>query len=1464
MQPAQGSPPATGRPSSFVELCRKALSRHPVVLDPVDADASLARLAEEPEHPYQGKVDFQGIEIHLENKRGSMRRGHGWATRMRHHYGEIRDTRGTDGDPIDVYVGPNHDAHRVVVVHQKEPGTKTHDEDKVMLGFDSVSEALREYRAHYDKPGFYMEHTVMSVPEFQRWLKRRGADGQKICKGFLHLADLLKARKPAPGQLALFGPTTTPATTRPAPEKKPAEPKPAAAPTTAKVAIVESKTKKGKPTWVAQEPGRLDRDAWMKRRDQARGAGGWWDSKKRGWAFRSADKAQAFASSTMVAPATTTAAKPKAPTAAQRRAEIHAGKRPDGAGWAPIPKGKRGGFRRRKKTGKGWEHWYPQHPKWTAHQRPEHDKPTKWTLAGGNLQITDSGARGDERFVVSQKLPRFVGTRESGVEWSEASTHATLKEARAAADKAGARHKQTVEGARRVAAKEEEARKKRMAPKPEPKQKPKAEQRKADKALADEAHSAASKYASWIKEEQGGLSPMGREASRISNLRDVAIRLNSGRGGEGDRKEARRAIDELKEKMVPAAKPEPKPSGPEPLVTAQLDDIPRQTAEGAYRHTSHTPGRRGEQVRAEYVEHIKSVEQRLAKRAKTPEQREELREELQRYKATYRSKLLAVLEAKSRTASPMITGPSKFPTARNRKRMETADRRTSELLDWSAKAVARIGNKIDPPSISSDRGDEAVSALKKKIEDAEKLQDTMKRSNRVIRSKKLSDEQKMAKLGEIGVGEKSAKLLLKPDRWGKVVGFESYQLTNNNANIRRMKERVAGLERELATPGGEHKFDGGTVVDNPDDNRIEIHYDGKPDAETISKLKSGGFRWSRAKGAWQRHRSNASRYAVERMTGVKVPGPATKGFIALSDLVKAHIHEPKPRGAVGGSAPSPRPAGGPPGAGRGFLALADLLKAVKPPGGGWGPIPGGKHGGFRRPKAGGWEHWYPEAGHAKSAAKHHEREAKAARKKIRRRLGKLSTEELVEALDAHEDHAAAAHQAKTSAARIKATKQAAKVQAKIAKQLKRAGASDEEIESVLRAHAQHSGQAGREEAPKEEPAAPAEEPTAEPKTFPELVQQALSHPKVLAAIQDAVREAQGEKPKAAPERPAEKPKAEERPEVRPKPSPGPAEKPPEKKDVDVRPKRAVKPQIITREMDAHRNYLERQLAALKEPGATPNAQLQQRLEADIDRLKRGDGGPIKEHTERVKALTDMMAKMAGTTSPEEAAKLAPKLQAAADEHRAKHTVPGVKGPAEALGEGAAAAAGDEAERQRAAKRHGVKPEELIFTGGRGYVPRTGASVAQRKLGLEEPGRGKAIEPVTRKEGETAKQHEARRKQRRKEGEELQRQSRQRAWLTREGTAPTEAQRKDRQAMSERFRSDMAETRFDTKKHAVETARKMLGGRLEELAGQDGVQRFVHDMIEKRGGQWRTRRPETAKSLSFTGLASLLKVHGGAA
>lgn len=152
---------------------------HPVKVEPPKAKRK--------EYPFEGYIDFQGIKIDVENKKGSTRSGtdpdgNPWSVKMICHYGEIRGTEGTDGDKLDVYVGDNHDSSLVVVVHQHNPWDGKYDEDKVLLGFNSEEEAIGAYKNQYSKPGYYKEGEVTTMPigQFWRWVNEKQNKGKKV------------------------------------------------------------------------------------------------------------------------------------------------------------------------------------------------------------------------------------------------------------------------------------------------------------------------------------------------------------------------------------------------------------------------------------------------------------------------------------------------------------------------------------------------------------------------------------------------------------------------------------------------------------------------------------------------------------------------------------------------------------------------------------------------------------------------------------------------------------------------------------------------------------------------------------------------------------------------------------------------------------------------------------------------------------------------------------------------------------------------------------------------------------------------------------------------------------------------------------------------------------------------------------------------------------------------------------
>ena len=152
------------------------------------------------EYPFVGTIDYKGIRVHIENKRGQTREGTGpggkkWKTHMVHHYGEIVGTKGVDHDKLDVYVGPEPNVREVYIVHQNHPGNHPkagkYDEDKVMLGFASPDEAKDAYLRHYDRKDFFRSMTIMPFDQFKKSIYGE-VKGEKVANELKKVAEELK------------------------------------------------------------------------------------------------------------------------------------------------------------------------------------------------------------------------------------------------------------------------------------------------------------------------------------------------------------------------------------------------------------------------------------------------------------------------------------------------------------------------------------------------------------------------------------------------------------------------------------------------------------------------------------------------------------------------------------------------------------------------------------------------------------------------------------------------------------------------------------------------------------------------------------------------------------------------------------------------------------------------------------------------------------------------------------------------------------------------------------------------------------------------------------------------------------------------------------------------------------------------------------------------------------------------
>ncbi|MCD0459111.1 LPD1 domain-containing protein [Roseiconus lacunae] len=115
----------------------------------------------------KGHVRIQGLEIAIENRKGSRRRP-SWPP-LAAHYGYIKGSVGNDGDHVDVFVGPDLLSSRVLVIDQTDQNGKF-DEHKCMIGFGTKQDAIDAYRNSYSRGWTIGKHRWISMKSFKHWI----------------------------------------------------------------------------------------------------------------------------------------------------------------------------------------------------------------------------------------------------------------------------------------------------------------------------------------------------------------------------------------------------------------------------------------------------------------------------------------------------------------------------------------------------------------------------------------------------------------------------------------------------------------------------------------------------------------------------------------------------------------------------------------------------------------------------------------------------------------------------------------------------------------------------------------------------------------------------------------------------------------------------------------------------------------------------------------------------------------------------------------------------------------------------------------------------------------------------------------------------------------------------------------------------------------------------------------------
>lgn len=274
----------------------------------------------------------------------------------------------------------------------------------------------------------------------------------------------------------------------------------------------------------------------------------------------------------------------------------------------------------------------------------------------------------------------------------------------------------------------------------------------------------------------------------------------------------------------------------------------RDAAYRAYYYTSFYPEKRADET-------VKGYEQELNEDLESiPES------ERERYMGAYLKRLFALMSAKSRCMSSMITGPANFPVRRNQKALNIEHARSVEFTEWREKVLKAIKKaeyeRTEASKSPEQKTDDKWEAVKRNLDSHIKTIIQIDTGVNTYSSRPLfvsalaGSIKTLAKNGEVEMVKRAIEHIRekneinkKPIVTEKHSIFKMLEIAQANA---KATEAIAEKENQEAV------INGVRVVYNFKIDRIQLHFEGKPSPDVISSLKKSAFKWSPSNVCWQR------------------------------------------------------------------------------------------------------------------------------------------------------------------------------------------------------------------------------------------------------------------------------------------------------------------------------------------------------------------------------------------------------------------------------------------------------------------------------------------------------------------------------------------------------------------------------------------------------------------------------------
>lgn len=237
--------------------------------------------------------------------------------------------------------------------------------------------------------------------------------------------------------------------------------------------------------------------------------------------------------------------------------------------------------------------------------------------------------------------------------------------------------------------------------------------------------------------------------------------------------------------------------------------------------------------------------------------------------ATYCRKLAANinkgLEIETRCPSWLITGGGNFPVRKKEKQNAARESNWREYQDIQGlldkiKSVGMGGISADDPN--------AIEKLESKLAKLEAYHQKVKTVNAYFRKHKTVEGCPVLTAEEI----EKMTAVINSERSMYKMPYPPYELQYNNAEMRRLKQRIESLKARDRTNFVGWEFDGGRVEPNTTDNRLQIYFDDKPTADVREELKKNSFNWSPKAKVWQRQLNTNLYWICDKIECIKPLG----------------------------------------------------------------------------------------------------------------------------------------------------------------------------------------------------------------------------------------------------------------------------------------------------------------------------------------------------------------------------------------------------------------------------------------------------------------------------------------------------------------------------------------------------------------------------------------------------------------